>query len=158
MSLTYIILIFAYLILITPKTKIKRNLADDYDSFIYSGETKEFCDITKNSDFDIYEFIGVLIDNYNKINIEITILKEMYDVNISFFYCGMEDYSLESSWKCIFGTSEIFLKKTENEKYFIFSTSFSLNKNKDYKYLGFMIEVPDEIGVNKSTPQILKTK
>ena len=146
MSLTYIILIFAYLILITPKTKIKRNLADDYDNFIYSGKTKKFCGIPKDPDFNIYEIIGILPDNYNKINIEIAILKEMYDEDedISFSYCGMEDYSLKSSWNCIFGASIIFPKKTENEEYYFFNTSFSLNKDKDYKYLDFMIEVPDD--------------
>ena len=145
MSLSYLILIFAYLILITSKTKIKRNLANDDNNFINSGEKKEFCDIQKDSGY--YEFIGVLKNNYNKIYIEISILKEMCDEDIedfSFYYCGLEDLSVESAWNCLFfGITDIFLKRTENEKYYIFNTSFSLKKE-DYNYLDFLIEVPDD--------------
>ena len=154
MSLAYLIMAFSLLNLISPKLNIYLKLRDDEvnvfnnaEEILNDGEEKKICNLEK-IDFildDSYEFIGKLKSS-SKVYFKIKISKEECSDDISLSYCGSEDLSDSSFIKCFSSLSTVFLKKKEEEKYNIFSGSFSLKK--DYDYIDFLIEVPPDVDLN----------
>ena len=148
MSLTYLILSFSLLNLISPKLKINRinrNLEDD-DNILNDGEENKRCNLIKTKDFEnSYEFIGKLKSG-PKMNFEIKISKEDCNKKIYLRYCALEDLSISSIFGCFWYLTEVLLDKKETENDNIFSTSFRLKK--DCENILIVIEVPPNVDLN----------
>ena len=78
--------------------KVALNMRYTYKNFIYQGENKIFCDVSKDPTFtDSYYFAAYFRNN--QIYLDITLSNEEYDNDIKLYNCNMEDFR-NSFLKC----------------------------------------------------------